>query len=93
MSEIYRISLQLDHYQNFKYAAFEYKKTASKGHGRTEVRECWSTPNPEYLKLIRGLENWAGLHTIIMVVCTRIIGSQASKYVRYYISSLLSNAE
>ena len=83
----------VDQAQNFKYAAFEYKKTVSKGHGRIEVRECWSTSNPEYLKLIRGLENWTGLQTIIMVVCTRIIGGQESKYVRYYISSLLSNAE
>lgn len=28
-----------------------------------------------------------------MVVCTRIIGDQQTKYVRYYISSLRSNAE
>ena len=28
-----------------------------------------------------------------MVVCTRIIGDKETKYVRYYISSLLSNAE
>ena len=83
----------VDQAQNFKYASFEYKKTVNKGHGRIDVRECWSTSNPEYLNLIRGLENWAGLQSIIMVVCTRIMGDQETKYVRYYISSLLSNAE
>ena len=57
------------------------------------MRECWSTSNPEYLNLIRGLENWAGLQSIAMVVCTRIIGDQQTKYVRYYIASLRSNAE
>jgi predicted transposase YbfD/YdcC len=83
----------VDQAQNFKYASLEYKKTVNKGHGRIEVRECWSTSNPEYLQLIRGLENWAGLQSIAMVVCTRIIDSKESKDVRYYISSLLSNAE
>lgn len=83
----------VDQAQNFKYASFDYKKTVNKGHGRIEVRECWSTSNPEYLRLIRGLENWAGLQSIIMVVCTRVIGDQETKSVRYYISSLLSNAE
>lgn len=83
----------VDQAQNFKYASFEYKKTVNKGHGRIDVRECWSTSNPEYLNLIRGLENWAGLQSIVMVVCTRIIGDKETKCVRYYISSLLSNAE
>ena len=83
----------VDQAQHFKYASFEYKKTVNKGHGRIDVRECWSTSNPEYLSLIRGSKHWAGLQSIVMVVCTRIIGNQETKHVRYYISSLLSNAE
>ena len=83
----------VDQAQNFKYAAFDYKKTVNKGHGRIEVRECWSTSNPEYLNIIRGLENWAGLQSIVMVVCTRIVGDRETKDVRYYISSLPNNAE
>lgn len=57
------------------------------------MRECWSTSNPEYLKLIRSVENWLGLQSICMVVCTRIIAGWETKKVRYNISSLLSNAE
>jgi len=83
----------VDQAQNFKYASYEYKQTINKGHGRIEVRECWSTSNPEYLKLIRGVENWLGLQSICMVVCTRIIAGRETKKVRYNISSLLSNAE
>jgi predicted transposase YbfD/YdcC len=83
----------VDQAQNFKYASFEYKKTISKGHGRIDIRECWSTSNPAYLSLIRGLENWIGLHSVTMIINTRIIGDQETKQVRYYISSLPSNAE
>jgi len=58
-----------------------------------EVRECWSTSNPEYLNLIRNLRNWAWLKSIVMVVSTRIIAGKESEETRYYISSLESNAE
>ena len=83
----------IDQAQNFKYASFEYAKTTNKGHGRIEIRECWSTSNPEYLSLIRNSQNWTSLQSIAMVVCTRIIGETQTKHVRFYISSLPSNAK
>ena len=83
----------VDQAQNFKYASFEYKKTVSKGHGRIDIRECWSTSSPAYLNLIRGVENWIGLHSVSMIINTRSIGDKETKQVRYYISSLPSNAE
>jgi predicted transposase YbfD/YdcC len=83
----------VDQASDFKYASYEYKKTTNKGHGRIDVRECWSTSNPAYLCLIRGLENWIGLRSIVMVLGTRIIGDKVTKSVRYYITSLPSNAE
>jgi predicted transposase YbfD/YdcC len=83
----------VDQAQNFKYASLEYAKTTNKGHGRIEVRECWSTSNPEYLNLIRNVQNWTGLKSIAMVVCTRIIANKETKHVRFYISSLPSNAK
>ena len=83
----------VDQRQNFKYASLEYEKTTNKGHGRIDVRECWSTSNPEYLKLIRNLQNWTGLKSIAMVVCTRIIDHKETKHVRFYISSLPSTAK
>ena len=83
----------VDQAQNFKYAALEYAQTTNKDHGRIEVRECWSTSNPEYLNLIRGRQDWVGLTSIAMVVCTRIIDGKETRRVRFYISSLPSNAE
>ena len=83
----------VDQVQNFKYASFEYEKTTNKGHGRIDVRECWSTSNPEYLNLIRNVQNWAGLKSIAMVLCTRIIDNKETKHVRFYISSLPSQAK
>jgi predicted transposase YbfD/YdcC len=84
----------VDRELNFKYASsLDYHKTVNKGHGRIDVRECWTTSNPAYLKLIRNVENWTALRTIVMIVCTRIIGNQETKETRYYISSLPSNAE
>jgi len=83
----------VDQAQNFKYASFEYAKTTNKDHGRIEVRECWSTSNSEYLNLIRDVQEWVGLKSIVMVVCTRIIDGKETKHIRFYISSLPSNAE
>lgn len=83
----------VDRDQNFKYASLDYAKTTNSGHGRIDVRECWSTSNPEYLQLIRNVENWAGLQSIAMVICTRIIAEKRTQHIRYYITTLPSNAE
>jgi predicted transposase YbfD/YdcC len=83
----------VDQAQNFKYASLEYAKTTNKGHGRLEVRECWSTSSSEYLHLIRGQQDWMGLKSIAMVISTRIIAGKETKCVRFYISSLPSDAE
>ena len=83
----------VDQADNFKYASLDYAKTVNSGHGRIDIRECWSTANPEYLKLIRHCDHWAGLQSVAMVVNTRIIGDKETKYVRYYITTLPSNAK
>jgi predicted transposase YbfD/YdcC len=83
----------VDQAHDFKYAALDYRRTINKRHGRIEIRECWSTSHPEYLNLIRGRQNWDGLKSIAMVICTRVIDGKETKYVRFYISSLPSNAE
>jgi predicted transposase YbfD/YdcC len=83
----------VDRELNFKYASLEHAKVTSKGHGRIEIRECWSTSNPGYLKLIRDHQNWAGLKSIAMVISTRIINEVETQQVCYYISSLPSNAQ
>ena len=83
----------VDQEQNFKYASLEHAQITNKDHGRIEVRECWSTSNPDYLNLIRGRQEWMGLKSIAMLVSTRIIDGKSTKRVRFYISSLPSQAE
>lgn len=83
----------VDQAHNFQYASLDYAKTTNSDHGRIDIRECWSTSNPEYLKLIRKVENWPGLQSIAMVVSTRIIGEKQTKHTRYYITTLASNAK
>ena len=83
----------VDQAQNFKYASFEHEKITNKGHGRIETRECWSTSNPEYLNLIRNVTNWVGLKSIAMIVSTRSIDGHETRFVRFYITSLPSDAK
>ena len=83
----------VDQAQNFKYASLEYAQTTNKDHGRIEVRECWTTSHPDYLNLLRGRQDWIALTSIAMVISTRIIDGQETKRVRFYISSLPSQAE
>ncbi len=68
-------------------------RTVSKGHGRIETRECWTTSDPEYLKYIATLADWRGLQSIAMVQAVRQIGEQTTTTRRYFISSLETNAE
>jgi len=81
----------VDQAHDFKYATLEHHQEVNKGHGRIEIRECWSTSEPAYLSLIRDRENWTALQSVAMVVSTRIVAGKQTKKVRYYISSLPSN--
>lgn len=77
---------------NFEQAPYEYAKTVGKDHGRIEVRHCWSTSDPEYLNSIRNRHNWKGLKSIVMIESERIIEGKSSTHIRYFISSLKSDA-
>jgi predicted transposase YbfD/YdcC len=88
-----RLLFEYDQQQGFENAPYEHTKTVNKGHGRLEIRECWSTSDPEYLHNLRSYAKWKRLRSIAMVVSTRIINEVETKQVRFYISSLESNAQ
>ena len=71
----------------------DYHKTEGSGHGRTEVRECWSTSDPDYLHYITTLAQWKGIQSIAMVQTERQVGDQTTVKRRYFISSLKSDAQ
>jgi predicted transposase YbfD/YdcC len=71
----------------------DYHRTENRGHGRVEIRECWSTSDPEYLNYIATLAEWQGLQSIAMIQAERQLGDQTTVTRRYFISSLESDAE
>jgi predicted transposase YbfD/YdcC len=71
----------------------DYHKTVDQGHGRLEIRECWSTSDPEYLSYIATLGEWRGLLSIAMVQAERQLGDETTVTRRYFISSLKSDAK
>ena len=71
----------------------DYHKTVDKGHGRIEIRECWTTDHPEYLAALYKPEQWAGLQTVVMVRAERRTAEKTETETRYFISSLPGNAK
>ena len=82
-----------DYDQETALASCDYYKTEDKGHGRVEIRECWTISDPEYLGRIRNLSDWKDLQTIVMVKSERRIGEKRTSEVRHYISSLDGDAK
>lgn len=84
---------KVDQFYNFEDAPYSYAKTINKGHGRIEIRQCWSISDPEYLATIRDRERWYGLKSVVMIMSERHIGEKTEQQTSYFITSLESNAE
>jgi len=82
-----------DNQKEMRWVECDYQRTVDKGHGRIEIRECWTTSDPEYLRYIASLAEWPGLRSIAMVQAERRIGDERTVTRRYFISSLESNAK
>ena len=77
----------LEHSQ-YRASAFDHVKTVEKGHGRIEIRECWTISDPTVLCHLRGYEKWANLQTVSRIRAQRWIGDEKSSEDRYPIASL-----
>lgn len=88
-------SLQLlfDDPEEMRWVKCDYHRTVGKGHGRIEIRECWTTSDPKYLRHIGTLAEWKGLRSIAMVQTERRLGEETTTTRRYFISSLESDAK
>jgi len=69
--------------------AFDYVKTVNKGHGRIEIRECWTISDPEVLRHLRGSANWKNLQTVSRIRSQRWIGEEKTCEDRYHIASIV----
>jgi predicted transposase YbfD/YdcC len=75
------------------YSDCDYHKSIDKGHGRIEIRECWTTSHPDYFPFLRNASDWINLSTLVMVRAERRQADKTSVEVRYYLSSLESKAD
>ena len=79
--------------ENFRQVPHDYTKTIEKGHGRIELRECWTLADPEFLDYLRHRDAWPKLQAVAMVRAERRIGTKRSHETRYYITSVENNAK
>jgi predicted transposase YbfD/YdcC len=78
---------------DFREVPHGYAKRVTKGHGRLEIRQCWTLSDWEYLDYLRHRQDWKNLHTLIMIRTERRKEEHVSVDTRYYISSLASSAQ
>jgi predicted transposase YbfD/YdcC len=67
-------------------AEYSYFEDFDKGHGRIEIRKCWSTNEIDWLKNKR--KDWQTIQSIICIESIRKIKNNESTETRYYISSI-----
>jgi predicted transposase YbfD/YdcC len=78
--------LESSQYQAYIY---DYEKTVNKGHGRIEIRECWTISDPQILCHLRGFQNWEKLTTVSRIRSQRWIGDEKTCQDRFHIASIV----
>lgn len=63
-------------------------RQVTKGHGRLEIRECWTISDPACLAMVAESGVWSDLTTIIRVHAERRTATEVTRETRYYLSSL-----
>jgi IS5 family transposase len=65
--------------------------SVDKGHGRLEIRRCWTLSGTELDYLVQK-PRWKGLQTIAMIESERRVDGKVTRERRYYLSSLGQDA-
>jgi predicted transposase YbfD/YdcC len=73
----------------FEDVAHSFAQSIDKGHGRIEIRRCWTMTELDYLVQ---LPLWSGLQTIVMIQSERHCNAQITIEERFFISTLASQA-
>jgi predicted transposase YbfD/YdcC len=77
---------------HFKEVPHDYDKTTDKGHGRLEIRQCWTIADATPVNYLRNRAGWRNLRTIVKVVAERRVNGETTIEARYFISSLDGDA-
>lgn len=73
----------------FANVAHSFAQSIDKGHGRIEIRRCWTLSELDYLIQV---PEWTKLQTVVMVQSERRCNGQVTTENRFFISSLPSQA-
>ena len=65
-------------------ASMDFHSTQEKGHGRKEVRRCWTTP---LVDRVSQRAQWQSLHTLVRIESERTVDGKTTKEQRHYICS------
>lgn len=68
-------------------------RTTTKGHGRVEIRTCWTIADPRYIGDLRQGRKWKSLRSVARVTLERRLDEKTTVETRYYISSLAGQAK
>lgn len=71
----------------FQDVVHDFAQTIDQGHGRIELRQCWTLAAAELDYLVQKPQ-WKGLKTVVMLQRDRKMAGQNSRETHYYISSL-----
>jgi len=84
------VALLFDDLEQSGYQAydFDHYMRVDKGHGRIEIRECWTISDPEILSCLYGYEQWSQLAAVCRIRAQRFIGDEHSSEDRFYIASV-----
>lgn len=66
----------------------DYAKTVNKGHGRIDIRECWTLSATFHQSAIRNTGDWKNLNSLVCIRRERRLAEKTEVTLRYYISSL-----
>jgi predicted transposase YbfD/YdcC len=77
----------------YREVEHDFCKVATKGHGRLEIRRCWTISAPDYLAYLRNPGAWPHLASLVRFEYECHKGDQVATHSRYYISSLAGNAQ
>ena len=89
------VELLFDDLEKSRFSAYQYdyERTVNKGHGRIEIRQCWTISDPDVLRCLRGTKDWKKLASVVKVQAERRTGQETTIEDRYYLSSLAGNAQ
>ncbi|NOZ73481.1 MAG: ISAs1 family transposase [Chloroflexi bacterium] len=77
---------------DFTAYAYDHAVTVDKGHGRIEIRQCWTIDYPSLKGYLRGADGWRKLTTLVKVQSERRVGDIHSIEDRYFIASYQDTA-